>query len=298
MKPNLIIGGASKSGTTALYFYLRQHPGFNLPRKKELHFFSRDYLCTAVAGPGDRYVAKEIPNSFQEYLSYFSTSNIGAVAVDISPSYLFFYETASEIRSRLPDVKIIFILRNPVDKIFSQYMHLVGSGRETLPFEEALGIENERKTNGYSDIWRYRESGFYSIALRHYIEVFGAANIGIFFFDDFLNDWRKVLKRICKFAGADEDYQFRQIDVINRSGRPRSSLVGKLISPNAFTFMLRRFVPGQIGNVVRRWIREKNTGDKMVVPTTLRLALLQEYTEDIRIIERIAGRATGWLNEK
>ena len=182
--PGLIVGGASKSGTTALYHYLRQHPELCLPRKKELHYFSRPALERSAAGPGDRFVLAEIPSSFEAYRAHFGHCGGRRQAVDISPSYLFHHQAAVGMRRLLPDARILFVLRNPADKAFAQYLHLAGAGREKLRFEDALALEQQRADRGFSDIWLYRRSGFYADALEHYAGVFGPGGFAVFYHEE------------------------------------------------------------------------------------------------------------------
>lgn len=293
--PRLIIGGASKSGTTALYYYLKQHPEFCMPEKKELHFFSRHSLEKTVAGPGDSFVLAEIPMTVGEYLSFFNHCGNGKVAVDISPSYLFHQEAADEIKRYLDDARVVFVLRNPADKAFSQYMHLVGAGRETLGFEDALTAEKERKVQGYADIWLYKESGFYADSLSHFMSILGRENIKVFFHDEFLADPDYVLREICASCNVDPSFRFDPVSEINRSGRPKSMLVAKLTAPNAFTYLMRRIVPQGIGRVLRKLLKDLNTGEKPKMDQNLRIRLLADYAEDIRKVEALIGRKSGWI---
>jgi hypothetical protein len=294
--PQLIVGGAAKSGTTALYYYLRQHPGYCLPEKKELHFFSRPWLEGKLAGPGDRFVLAEVPKTLDEYLSFFSHCNVNQVAVDNSPSYLFHHQAAEAMKGNLGEVGIVFILRNPAEKAFSQYLHLVGAGRETLSFEEALSRESEREADGFADMWLYRASGCYAIALEHYEQVFGRDHLQIFYHDEFLGDPVRVLREICAFAGVDQAFRFRPVSDINRSGRPKSLLMAKILGPSPFTFLLRRVVPKAFGRSARKLLRDWNTGAKPVLAEDLRQSLIEHYSDDIRRVEALVGRQSGWLS--
>lgn len=295
-QPHLVIGGASKCGTTALYYYLRQHPGICLSEKKELHYFSRPSLERTIAGPGDRFVLSEIPKTLDEYLSFFGHCGSGKVAVDISPSYLYYHESAYRIKDQLGDVRVVFILRHPVDKAFSQYIHLVGEGRETLGFEDALAKETERQQRGYSDMWLYKTSGYYSDALEYYISVMGRENLRIFYYDEFLRSPEYVLCEICAFADVDASFRFTPVSDINRSGRPNSAVVAKILKPSAFTFLLRRIVPLSLGRPLRKLIKDWNTGEKPILAENVRKLLLDSYRPDIRRLEALIGRESGWLD--
>lgn len=295
--PDLIIGGASKSGTTALFDMLRQRPEFFLPDKKELHFFSYPSLNKLTSGPGDAHVMAEIPATYAKYLAYFTSKKAGQVAVDVSPSYLFHSSSADEIAARLPEVRVVFILRRPEDKVFSQYVHLLGEGRETLSFEDALAIEPERKRTGYSDMWLYRESGYYADGIVYFQNKLGHERVKVFLFDDLRENPSAVLREICLFVGLDGTQKFQTSNESNVSGRPKSLLLAKLIAPNKLTHLLRRVLPTTLGGAVRRLIRSVNTGSKPMMEPETRAALKREFDADIERVEQLIGRRTMWRSQ-
>lgn len=295
MSVDLIVGGTSKAGTTAIYDMLRQSPDFFLPKRKELHHFSRPFIQGTVAGPGDAAVLAEIPDTLDAYLAHFADKRPEQIAVDVSPSYLFHHGSAAAIARALPGVKVVFILRRPEDKVFSQHVHLVGEGRETLSFEAALAAEAERKVKGYSDIWLYAESGYYADAVAAFQEALGPERVKVLLFDDFRCDPRAVLREICLFAGLDGSQSFDTGLEANVSGAPRSVWLARAMAPNSFTNLLRRMLPARLGQVARRVLRGLNTGAKPELAAETRTALQARYMEDIVNLEELIGRKTGWL---
>lgn len=295
MRNMLIIGGASKSGTTALYYYLRQHPEICLSEKKELHYFSRPFLEKYSKGPGDLFVLTEVLKSIGAYQHSFSHCNSSTVTVDISPSYLFHYRCADEINTLMKKAKVIFILRNPVDKIYSQYLHLVGEGRETLSFEDALDAEPKRQSEGYSDMWLYRKSGKYAEAIKYFQKTLGHENVIVFYYDEFLSEPSIILKKICEFSKIDKKFNFKPIINANRSGSPKSILAAKLLAPNILTYLLRRIIPQSLGRIVRKTLKDLNTGQKQQMTEATQQKLLAEYINDIHKLESLIGRKSGWI---
>lgn len=295
MPVDLIIGGASKAGTTALYEILKQSPAFFLPTKKELHYFSYQFLKSTSAGPGDAHVIAEIPAEYAQYRKHFEGKRDNQIAIDVSPSYLFHYGSAEQIYKILPSVKVVFIIRNPVEKIFSQYIHLLGEGREHLTFKDALAIEEERRIAGYSDMWLYRRSGFYANSVSHFLDIFGRDQVMIVLYDDFRKDPVSVLRDLCIFAGLDGTQKFSFDINYNTSGVPKSKIVAKLIAPNYFTRLLRKILPTPFGVQIRRLIRTINTGAKPKIDPSIYKELLNTYHEDILRFESLIGRQTGWL---
>jgi Sulfotransferase domain len=143
--PDFLILGAQKAGTTALYAYLRWHPGIAGPSWKEVSYFDRHY------GKGDTW-----------YRGHFTIRSGGRVVGEASPGYLFHPLAPERVRRTVPDASLIVLLRDPVDRALSQYHHEVALGREPLSFEEAIEAEPER-TRGEEERM-IREPGYFSHA--------------------------------------------------------------------------------------------------------------------------------------
>jgi len=125
--PDFLVIGAQKAGTTALYAYLRWHPGIAGPSWKEVSFFDRHWWR------GEAWYRGQFPLRAGERL-------VG----EASPSYLFHPLAPERARSLVPGAKLVALLRDPVDRAYSQYQHEVALGREPLSFEDALAAEEER----------------------------------------------------------------------------------------------------------------------------------------------------------
>jgi hypothetical protein len=125
--PDFLVIGAQKAGTTALYAYLRWHPRITGPSWKEVSFFDRHWWR------GEAW-----------YRGHFPLGAAGLLVGEASPSYLFHPLAPERVRSLVSDAKLIALLRNPVDRAYSQYQHEVALGREPLSFEDAVAAEDER----------------------------------------------------------------------------------------------------------------------------------------------------------
>jgi len=143
--PGFLILGAQKAGTTALYAYLRWHPGITGPAWKEVSYFDRHYRR------GTRWYRGQFPLRAGDRL-------VG----EASPGYLFHPLAPERVRATVPDAKLIALLRDPVDRALSHYHHEVALGREALSFEEAVDAEPER-TRGEQERL-VREPGYFSHA--------------------------------------------------------------------------------------------------------------------------------------
>jgi len=144
--PSVLIIGSQKGGTTSLFNYLAEHPDVLPPIGKEVHYFDLHYAA------GENWYRGRFP--------YAHRLRRGALTLDASPYYMLHPLAPVRAAELLPDVKLIAILRNPIDRALSHYQHEVLAGREPLSFEEALDREEERLEGEEERL--QRESHYYS----------------------------------------------------------------------------------------------------------------------------------------
>ena len=199
--PDFIIIGAMKSGTSTLFSWLRQHPQIIGSHKKEVHFFDRHYL------QGERGYRAHFPYSF--------SVRHGSITGEASPFYLLCPPVAARIQALIPDVRLIALLRNPVDRAISHYFHSTRSGKESLPILEALAAEEQRTRDAWNRAlqgdctfdrqltwFSYQRRGLYLEQLRHYWKVFSKENIYIESTDRLLSNPEATLSGIFSFLGV------------------------------------------------------------------------------------------------
>src|SRR5215203_3559900 len=161
--PNFLIIGAMKSGTTALYYYLEQHPEIYMSPVKEPNFFSSQGQQNAV----------DAVTNIGAYQHLFKGASDEKAIGEASHSYLYEPGAATAIRRYIPEAKLIAILRNPIERAYSHFLHMVRSGTEplddftqALQEKEAVGVHKERTFQDY--IGR----GLYYEQLRRYFGTF------------------------------------------------------------------------------------------------------------------------------
>ena len=150
--PNFLIVGAAKAGTTSLFYYLKQHPEIFMPEEKELKFF--EYLIIKnklhYTGPGDNKSLKRVVKTWDEYKNYFKKAKNFKAVGEASVSYLYYTETIKNIKKYLGEnINIIIILRNPIERLISNYKYMVMRGREKEDLKKALELEEYRKNQGF-----------------------------------------------------------------------------------------------------------------------------------------------------
>lgn len=287
-KPNFFVVGAPKSGTTSLYAYLSQHPDVFLPAKKELHYFSHQELLANCGGPGDSYVAESATSTEKRYRRHYGKWSGEKLLGDFSTSYLFYHdESAGRIRDYSPNAKIVIMLRNPIDKAYSQYMHLVRANREKLCFRAALDAERSRSANRWADVWLYLSSTLYCSGIRRFHEVFGREHVHLVIFEDFVGNTSSVMYRLCEFLGVETSFKFETSRVHNVSGLPRSKLMASIfLGSNLTNSLLRKIIPHSVGSRAREFVQRLNTGDTPEMTVSDRNFLRDYFISDVRQLER------------
>jgi hypothetical protein len=198
--PDFLILGAQKAGTTALYEYLRRHPGITGPRWKEVSYFDRHYR----RGPA------WYRGNFPVRLSR------GRIVGEASPSYLFHPLAPARAAALVPSVRLIAILRDPVERAYSHYQHEVAFGREPLSFEEAIDREAARMEGelerlladpGYfSHAWwnfTYLARGLYAEQLERWQAVFPSEQLLVLANEELSTEPAVTYARVLEFLGAE-----------------------------------------------------------------------------------------------
>jgi hypothetical protein len=294
--PDFVVVGAPKCGTTSLYHYLAQHPEVFLPRQKELHYFSFEELEHNSRGPGDEHVLRSACRSLDEYQGFYSDVGEARTVGEVTPSYLYYYQAAERMRDTLGEARIVVALRDPIEKAFSQYMHLVRDNREPLSFAEGLAAEEQRTRDGWAALWRYAGSSLYAPGLRRYREVFGPERVKVILSEDLRRDPGATLAELFTFLGIDPSFRPDTDQVHHRSGRPRSRLLASAISkPGPLSSIARGLLSDGLRTRVRTWLQNANTGEKGEVDPASRALLRERFRDDVREVEELLGRELGWL---
>lgn len=295
--PQFLCVGGAKCGTTSLYEYLKQHPEIYLSDQKELHYFSYPELSNLSQGPGMKHVLNGLIQTEASYRRQFSGAHSSQHCGDISPSYLIYPEAIPRIKALLGKPRIIIMLRDPVDRVFSQYMHLKRAAREPLDFEAALQAEDERVAACWGDMWHYKRSGFYYEAVKAYIDAFGRESVLIILSDEMRNDVDHTLKRVFDFLSVAATDAIDTTEEFNRSGLPKFKYLARLLDASFVATLAKKILPRKLGAMLKRRVQSINTGHKEVLNPRMKLLLRDVFHDDITKLEGLIGYSTGW-NEK
>ena len=296
--PNFLVIGAPRCATTSLFHYLRQHPDVYLPRKKELHYFSYEYLKENCSGPGDKAALATLPGTMREYEMHYSGVGVERAIGEISPSYLYWSGTSERILATLGRVRIVAVLRDPIDRAFSQYMHVVSLGRETLDFYDALMAEEERRRQRWGDIWRYAEHSLYADKVSRCLAAFGSENVKIILFEELVGDTPGIMEELFRFLQVDPQFGCDTSTVYNRSGVQR--FISEFLKKHrAIEALGKRIVSNRrLRDYVYALTQRMHTGKRPAIDARSARHLLKYCSGDVERLEAILGRPLPWLKEQ
>ena len=206
--PNFIVLGAAKAGTTALYFYLMQHPQVHVTPLKETNFFALEGQPLNFGGPGDdEYVNTRSLTRLDDYVEQYRYATGKIARGEASPLYLYSTRAVERIRHYAPDAKLVAFLRNPVDRAFSSFLHLVRDGREEFTdFRRGLEAEDRRVADHWEHLWHYKRMGLYHEQLRRYYDAFPVGQIKVFLYKDLRTEPERVMRDLFAFLGVDPTF--------------------------------------------------------------------------------------------
>ena len=215
--PDFLIIGAQKGGTTFLYNALRRHPYFKAATKKEIHFFdTQKYAKKGLDWYREQFPSPKIKNGAK------------VLTGEASPYYMFHPLVPRRVAECLPDVRLIALLRNPIDRAYSDYQHKVRQGNEELSFEDAIDAEEERiageqeKIHAREDYmsrayrrYTYLLRGIYVDQIQEWHRYFDSEQLLIIKSEDFREEPESALKQVQAFLGLPE----RGLDIEVVQGR-------------------------------------------------------------------------------
>ncbi len=290
-RPDFFLVGAPKSGTTAMAAYLGAHPQVFMPLRKDVHHFGRDL----ERRPNEMFVLDEA-----HYARLYAGAGSALRLGDASTGYLYSQTAAAEIRAFNPEARILIMLRNPVDVMFSSHSHLVWLGYEDIEdFEAALEAEPDRIAGRRIPAscmlpasLRHRDTVRFAEQVERYLDVFGREAVEIVLYDDFKRDTRGTYGRVLEFLDV-EPHAPESFDVVNPNKYARSRAVARwLQAPPAPYRWLRGRLSDDVGYVL--WLRLLRLNTRIAarppMPEALRRRLLEEFAPEIDRLAAVTGR--------
>ncbi len=277
--PNLVVVGGLKCGTTSLHHYLNLHPEVEMSRPKELNFFVAELNW---------------PLGAEWYASHFSGR--ASVRGESSPHYTNrprFEGVAERMRSVVSDARLVYMVRDPIDRMLSHYLHNVGGGYDDRTLADAFADPESA----------YVTRSRYFFQLEPYLEEFGPERIEIVGREELKRDRPATMRRVFAFLGVDPGFsstQFeREWETGTAKGGGRFRVMDRAVRLPGLRAVDRNFdrLPERLRWLVERVVHDPGAGaaPKPEVPPPLRQQLAELFRDDVARLERVAGRGFGWL---
>jgi len=286
--PNFILIGVQKAGTTSLYDWIAQHPDVYGPKgMKDFPFFCND---------------EYYKNGLKWFSKFFRDHHGEKIIFHGYVNHIYNNMSAQRIYDYKKDIKLLLILRNPIERAYSAFWYMRKIGIETLKtFEEAIDIEDKRKSGNYrerNDL-TYIDHGFYYKQLINFYKFFSKSQIFIAFFEDIKENRENLIKKIYNFLEVDENF-VPLFNVENPSGVPRIGLIQRILSKKIAPPYIKDLIPLDKRILIKDFLMNLNVKKVNYSPIKLETKrnLINTYRDEILRLEDLLGiDLSGWLEE-
>jgi len=313
-EPNFFIVGAPKAGTTSLYHYLNQHPDIYMSPMKEPCYFSSEVrpeffeprrrqqayrlvedVLEYLHGPMNEERFGGIVCRWEDYLRLFAAATTERAVGEASVNYLWSATAAEGIASRIPQAKIVMVLRSPAERAFSQYLHNLSDGLITDSFAEYVRASLRRGSEGLGVYKPFLEMGFYADQVQRYMDYFPREQIGIWIYEETKSRPHEFMRELLEFLEVDSSFS---PDISKRYLEPQ---IARMVRPKqglrrtGMWEVCKRLTPSPIKSLVRNAVYRPSGSVTMTAQD--RGLMLDFYKKDIRRLEEILGRElTHWVS--
>ena len=223
--PNFFLVGAPKAGTTSLCHYLDQHPQIYMSPVKEPNYFASELRAENFPAEDQPRVLREMNDlrdyldgsmrekrfgglisDWNDYLKLYRDVTTEMAVGEASVCYLWSESAAENIASAVPGAKIIAVLRDPVERAFSQYLHGLGVGLVRWSFRQHIQTNLENRSTVFGPAYPFLEMGLYAEPLTRYFRFFPKENIRVYLYDDYRKDASALLADLFEWLGVDASF--------------------------------------------------------------------------------------------
>jgi hypothetical protein len=310
--PNFFVVGAPKAGTTSLYHYLDQHPDICMSLIKEPNYFAAEIrqenftevlpeteadqraLKEYLRGPMTEKRFGGLVTDWDDYLKLFRNAKDERAIGEASVCYLWSKTAADNIHAKIPAARIIAILRDPVDRAFSQYLQSVTGGRTRSSFP-AYVETCLRHRDGELDEFRFcLELGLYCDGVQRFLDRFPRKNVHIVFYEDYQKQQSQILAAMFDFLGVDPTFLPDTGERHHRFQAPRSLAASYFLKKSGMWKLGGKLSPPGLRPFLRGLTLRRR--GHVAVGQRERARLLEYYRDDIRKLEALLVRDLGaWL---
>ena len=290
--PNFLIVGAAKCGTSSLHNYLNQHPDIFMPtftddglKVKEPRFLIKEKVKERLS--------KGIWN-YEDYKSLFDNVTNEIAIGESTVLYLYYYnEAIKNIKKYFGEnVKIIIMLRNPIDRAFSAYLFASRTPQENQIFKEALMNARKRfdKDDTLSPMILYKELGLYYKMVKAYMENF--KDVHIVLYDNFILQTDLEVRRVFDFLNIINNNDINTSKIINSGGKKWDSSFMKdlLMAEGGMKKILRFLLPKKARVNIKERLTNSFTSKADKINESIKKELLDYYQKDIHLLEKLISK--------
>jgi hypothetical protein len=293
--PDLFVIGAPKAGSTAVHGALATHPSIFMSSPKEPKFF----LCGEQPppqqnGPGDAHSRQEWIWQRGRYETLFDAAPEGTLRGESTPFYLWSADAHRRIAELVPHAKLIAVVRDPVDRAYSNWTHAWTHGYEPVgDFVTATELEAERANAGWAPFWRYLDLGRYGRQLEHLYRYFPTEQVHVLRYRDLVDDATSSLADIAAFLGVDAD----------GFGRVRGENVSRWVDDTPVNRVLRttvrvgawagQFARPEVWRTAERPLRavlNRGGTSRPELTPEQRSAVERHFVDDVALLNEVTGR--------
>jgi hypothetical protein len=301
--PDFFLIGAPKAGSTALHDALAAHPQLYASAIKEPKFFLTDGRPkrSGHRGPGDAHSMREWVWQPDRYRELFAAAPAGNLCFESTPFYLWDRASHARIARIAPDAKLIAVIRDPVDRAFSNWTHLRADGLEPeRDFLQACLAEPVRVAGGWAPFWRYLELGRYGEQFASLFRYFDRDQVRVIRYRQLVDDSEQTLDELCSFLGVPTGLLRKPADKNLGRWAPDSSLNSALRATIRAGAAAGSFLPPQVWRTAQRPLvraLQRGTAPRPLLPADDRAKLLPMYADDNALLSRLLGEDySDWMS--
>jgi len=281
--PNFFIVGAPRAGTTSLYDYLDRTKDVFMSLEKEPHYFS----SIEPSSIHPRFIRDK-----KKYLALFKKANNAKAIGEASTSYLWDPESVKLIHNTVPHAKIIIMLRDPIERSYSNYYWRIGSGWKFSSFSDAIQKSLEAKDDFFKGV--IIQGSWYYEQVKRYLDIFGINQIKVIIFEEFIKDPRKIVKEVLEFLEVESEVPI-EIDLPhNVLAEPRGRIARMILQSKTIKKMGRAIFSDRNQQVLVRKVLGKKT-IKNKIPQKDRTFLENLFREDVQKLQKLLKKKMPWF---
>ncbi len=303
--PDFLIIGAPKAGTTALHAALVQHPQLYLSTPKEPKYFLTNGARprrTHHRGPGDAHSSQEWIWRRERYEQLFDAAPPGTVTGESTPFYLWDRAAHRRMAEAVPRAKLIAIIRDPIDRAYSNWTHLRADGLEPeSDFRAACALEDQRAARGWAPFWRYLGLGRYGEQLAHLYEHFPREQVHVLRYRALIDEPARTLDDIARFLGVETG----RVDRIPGSNLKAWAEPSRLNAGLRYAMRggaaLGGFAPPRLWRQAQRPLLaalHRGSAHRPALDVEVRRELVDRFRDDVAKLETLLGHSfQDWLGD-